>query len=208
MSETEAEKVEASVSADAAASSGKSTRSGAVVGTAVLVTGNTFPAKEALKAVGGGSWCKPLGGWIFPEDKRASVLAALGEGTESEPTPAPAVASTAAIPAESSQPSQPTPVTGSAGAVLEVSRHKRALLVSGDTMKVKPVLSSLQGRWNGALGGWVFPGSRRDEVVAALRADPRNTVSEKADDGAPAKPPKRTKKSKDEDEFIDDDDDD
>eukprot|EP00965_Chrysotila_dentata_P019709 653749-Pleurochrysis_carterae.AAC.1 len=70
------------------------------------------------------------------------------------------------------------------------------------------VLSSLQGRWNGALGGWVFPGSRRDEVVAALRADPRNTVSEKADDGAPAKPPKRTKKSKDEDEFIDDDDDD
>ena len=56
--------------------------------------------------------------------------------------------------------------------------HKRAVLVKGDTKNVKPVLQALEGSWNKGLGGWVFPMKKREEVLAALRQDPTNTINE------------------------------
>ena len=61
---------------------------------------------------------------------------------------------------------------------LEVCKHKRAVLVKGDTKNVKPVLQALEGSWNKGLGGWVFPMKKREEVLAALRQDPTNTINE------------------------------
>ena len=43
----------------------------------VLVTGDTFGVKNQLKELGG-EWCKPLKGWVLPEERRAAVLSALG----------------------------------------------------------------------------------------------------------------------------------
>ena len=57
-------------------------------------------------------------------------------------------------------------------------KHKRAVLVKGDTKNVKPVLQALEGSWNKGLGGWVFPMKKREEVLAALRQDPTNTINE------------------------------
>ena len=51
------------------------------------------------------------------------------------------------------------------------------MVVRGDTLQRKTKLKELGGRWNKALAGWVFPGSKRDKVVAALRAVPATTVS-------------------------------
>jgi hypothetical protein len=61
---------------------------------------------------------------------------------------------------------------------LEVCKHKRAVLVKGDTKNVKPVLQALEGSWNKGLGGWVFPMKKREEVLATLRQDPTNTINE------------------------------
>ena len=33
---------------------------------------------------GGGHWCKQLNGWIFPEDKRDQVVAAMGDDISEE----------------------------------------------------------------------------------------------------------------------------
>lgn len=43
----------------------------------LLVTGDTFPVKEHLKAMRGGYWDKELGGWVFPAEARAALRAAL-----------------------------------------------------------------------------------------------------------------------------------
>ena len=57
-----------------------------------------------------------------------------------------------------------------ASAALTIKAHKRAILVGGDTLKVKDQLKGLGGSWNRGLQGWIFPGSRRQEVVTLLRA--------------------------------------
>lgn len=50
--------------------------------------------------------------------------------------------------------------------------------------------------------GWIFPGSKKEQVVRVLRADPSNEVEEGA---AAAQLAAKAKKNKD--DFIDDDDD-
>ena len=65
---------------------------------------------------------------------------------------------------------------------------------------MKDQLKALKGSWNKTLGGWCFPGSRKDEVMALLREDATNTVEEVEE----SEPP--TKKAKKE-VFIDDGDD-
>lgn len=138
----------------------------ATISSALLVTATSKEAKAAIKA-SGGAWVSSLNGWIFPEAQRASVTEALkaaGVGVND-----PGAASSAAAPA-AVLPS----VKANAG--LAVKAHKRAILVTGDTLKVKPQLSGLKGKWNRALVGWIFPASRRQEVVDFLRQDPTNTV--------------------------------
>ena len=67
--------------------------------------------------------------------------------------------------------------------------------------QVKEVLKALGGSWNKALGGWIFQGSKKDQVLRVLRKDPTNTVEEGS---APA--PKKAKSKSADDEFINDDD--
>ena len=89
------------------------------IGSAVLVTGDTYEKKAKLIAIGQGHWCKQLNGWIFPESSRAQVVAAMGDDISEEQvlhTPTPSV---------------------DANATLLVSRHKKATLVTGETIKVK-----------------------------------------------------------------------
>ena len=91
------------------------------IGSAVLVTGDTFAKKAQIAAIGGGSWCKPLSGWIFPEEKRDAVVAALGDEATSGPSPAQPVA---------------TP-SKDAHATLTVGPYKRSIMITGDTKNVK-----------------------------------------------------------------------
>ena len=141
--------------------------SGVLVGTCVLVGGETYEARDAIKAIGDGSWNKHMNAWIFPESKRAEVLAALpGCKTGTDP---------AQERARFGTPSE------NANAKLRVAPHKRAVLVSGDTKAVKEQLKSLQGSWNGALQGWIFPSAKKAAVLELLRADPTNTVAEGAE---------------------------
>ncbi len=47
-----------------------------------LITGNTYPVKDAIKALGG-RWNGTAKGWDVPEDKAAEARALVGEaGTE------------------------------------------------------------------------------------------------------------------------------
>ena len=63
-----------------------------------------------------------------------------------------------------------------ANATLLVAKHKKAILVTGETKKVKEQLSALKGRWNGPLCGWIFPGGQRGAVLELLRKDSTNKV--------------------------------
>jgi hypothetical protein len=119
---------------------------------------------------GGGHWCKQLNGWIFPEAKREQVVAAMGDDISEEQVvhaPKPSV---------------------DANATLLVSRHKKATLVTGETIKVKTQLSLLKGSWNKALAGWIFPAGSKDAVLELLRQDPTNQVEDDFDEAEPVGP--------------------
>ena len=134
-----------------------------MIGSAVLVTGNSYSVKDSLKKVGEGTWCKPLNGWVFPEHKRKAVEEACkAAGASVETGEAVKAAPTA---------------SASANATLKVVRHKKAVLVTGDTRAVKTQLSALGGSWNGKLGGYILPGKSGGAVVALLREDPTNSVT-------------------------------
>ena len=60
---------------------------------------------------------------------------------------------------------------------LTVAPHKKAMLVTGDTRECKEQLKALGGGWNKALGGWCFPGSKKDDLLAALQAEPTIELS-------------------------------
>ena len=53
---------------------------------------------------------------------------------------------------------------------LTATIHGRALLIGGDTLPAIIDLKALSGRWNPTLRGWVFQGSRTNEVLTDLRA--------------------------------------
>jgi len=178
-----------------------------LIGSAVLVTGNSYSVKDSLKQVGEGTWCKPLNGWVFPESKRAEVEAAC---------------KAAGATVETGEAVKATPTaSANANAALKVVRHKKAILVTGDTKLVKTQLGAIGGSWNGKLGGWILPGKSGGAVVALLRADPTNTVTTSDDvtgEAAASQPaakkakrelePKTKKKSKTEADEEDDEDED
>ena len=107
------------------------TSSGAVlIGTAVLVTGNSYSVRDTLKQVGEGSWCKGLNGWVFPESKRDEVEAACKKAG-------------AVVEAGNTVKAPPT-ASIAANATLNVSSHKKAILVTGAVshpIPSSPVLS-------------------------------------------------------------------
>jgi len=49
-----------------------------------------------------------------------------------------------------------------------IESHGRAIKLTGDTLKHKDAIKGLKGSWNGPLKAWMFPGSRRADVRAAL----------------------------------------
>ena len=53
---------------------------------------------------------------------------------------------------------------------LTATIHGRALLIGGDTLPARIDLKALSGRWNPTLRGWIFQGSRTNEVLTDLRA--------------------------------------
>ena len=199
------------------------------LGSLVLVSGDTYQHRDKIKDIGGGTWCKPLTGWIFPESQRTDVQVALAslcgstsagstsaekpaeadlgeeaeEGDETGKTgtggmPSPAAPSSIAPSSNAASPSvAPTGATSAAspsrnaGAALTLVKHKRAIVVKGDTFKVKEQLGALKGSWNRTLGGWVFQGSRKDEILSLLRADGTNVVSDETGGAAPSSPAKR-----------------
>ena len=63
---------------------------------------------------------------------------------------------------------EPEPETEAA---LNVAPYKNAIKVTGDTKTYKVALKAIGGRWNPTLVAWIFPGSKQEEVVAALRSD-------------------------------------
>lgn len=162
------------------------------VGSAVLVTGDTKDVRDDLKKIGEGVWVQSMSGWLFPESKRAAVEAALaGKATI---VPASSIASASA----------PVPSVA-AGATLSVRPHKKAILVTGETMKVKDQLKSLHGSWNKTLQGWIFKGSDREKVLELLRQDATNSVSEDSAAAPPSKKAKRDFVVGDDEESFDDD---
>lgn len=46
-----------------------------------LITGNTYPVKDQLRALGG-TWSKRLGGWLVPEAQADSARALVGAAPE------------------------------------------------------------------------------------------------------------------------------
>lgn len=63
----------------------------------------------------------------------------------------------------------------------------KAVVVKGDTRAVKDFLKEKGGSWNKGLLGWVYPGSKKGDILAALRAHPQvSAVDDKTGGGAPA----------------------
>ena len=174
----------------------KATKVQASLSTCLLVTVNfkDVALREKIKGLGA-TWCKPLSGWILPESARAAAQTYVDGG---EPTAADVARARGGNRGGSLEDPEPT---ANANAKLVISPHKKAIMVAGETMKVKEVLKALGGSWNKALGGWIFQGSKKDQVLRVLRKDPTNTVEEGS---APA--PKKAKSKSADDEFINDDD--
>ncbi|EOD27322.1 hypothetical protein EMIHUDRAFT_123423 [Emiliania huxleyi CCMP1516] len=177
----------------------------------LLCRGDTFKVKDELKGIAGAAWSKPLGGWLIPADRRDEVAAVLDKAGIAHSAEAPGTGAEAAAAATTAV--VEASCSAAAGAVLTVSPHKKAVLVTGETQKVKELLKALKGSWNKGLGGWCFPGSQRAAVLAALRKarspeipeDPTNTVTEGE---AAAQPPAKRQKGSAASEggFINDDD--
>lgn len=55
--------------------------------------------------------------------------------------------------------------------VAHVESYGKGVLVKGDTREIKDFLKGLGGRWNGKLVGWMYQGSKRDELLKALRSN-------------------------------------
>jgi hypothetical protein len=116
------------------------------VSSCVLVTGTDWKDKamqEKLKSLGA-TWCKPLLGWVLPESTRNAVQKLVDGGEVS------AVDKNAGK--DGGQQDDPKPSV-KAGATLYIAPHKKAILVSGETQKVKDTLKALNGSWNKFLSG-------------------------------------------------------
>jgi hypothetical protein len=90
----------------------------------------------------------------------------------------------------------PAPSVG-ANATITVSPYKKAILVHGETQKVKDVLKALQGSWNKILLGWVFQEKKKELILRVLRKDPTNVVVE-----GPVADKKQNKKAKSADDAF------
>jgi len=54
--------------------------------------------------------------------------------------------------------------------VLCIETHGRAVVVKGDTRTIKDFLKTQGGKWNRALAGWIFPGSKCSQLLSNLQS--------------------------------------
>jgi len=150
----------------------------------VLVTGDTLGNKAHLKAVGGATWEARLEAWRFRDKTVAELRAELekrGVAVDEDTAEGDAVARREARLQGVKGATLARAAAAQAHAHVRVSRHKRAVLVTGDTKQLVDALRALGGKWIRTLGGWCLPGSARVELLSALRADSTNVVTEESD---------------------------
>lgn len=152
-------------------------------GSSIMITGDTLRAKNQLKEMSA-QWDKRLVAWHLyggSIDEVRERLEARGIACvirQAEDGADPAKQREAELQAEKDA-ALARGAAAAAGAHLTVQRHKRAVLVTGDTCKLTDVLRALDGKWIATLGGWCHPGKKSAELIAALRADPTNTVEDR-----------------------------
>ena len=160
-------------SADATAEAGASSAAPAAAG----MTADATASPSAVQAHPGAptkaevrEWCRQRHGseW-YTVDKAARLQEAHAALSVLQPAPPPPATAPLAAAA-------PVPSVG-ASATLMVAPHKKAILVTGETVKVKDTLQSLGGSWNRQLNGWCFPGSKRGAVLSVLCHDATNRVT-------------------------------
>ena len=150
----------------------------------MLVTGDTLGNKAHLKAVGGATWEARLEAWRFRDKTVAELRAELekrGVAVDEDTAEGDAVARREARLQGVKGATLARAAAAQAHAHVRVSRHKRAVLVTGDTKQLVDALRALGGKWIRTLGGWCLPGSARVELLSALRADSTNVVTEESD---------------------------
>jgi len=155
---------------------------------AVAVFGETRPLKEMLKALGGRfnfrltepKTSTTASGWVFGVGVKVRLLEHLREYVETGNVPALPPAGDAAAAAAAGGVGPSVIATFPKLGVSLVDYSAKAIAVFGATKPIKALLSSLKGRFNGALAdpsnggastaGWVFAKTLQPQLVAALAA--------------------------------------
>lgn len=122
-----------------------------------LVTGNTYPHRVALRAMGG-KWDAEAQGWRVPQD-RAGEACALVAGV--------AVAFVGAQRAQAPRPQQaqrPAPRRDG-----RAQRGPSTVLVEGDTFPVRDALRAMGGRWDRTAKAWRIPADRAADARALVK---------------------------------------
>lgn len=113
----------------------------------LLVTGNTFPLKEELKALKG-RWDAMLQGWLFPFDGKHKLLQGLRETCTS------------------------ASIDDRAKVGLLLGVCSRGILVSGETYPIKEFLRESGGVWESKLRGWAFKDVTSAQLTKQLKQSP------------------------------------
>jgi len=115
----------------------------------LVVTGDTFRAKELLKSHGG-RWDAARKGWLFETDGKAALLKALRDSPDIGDVKDDALAKLSMEPAEGG----------------------KSVAVLGETFPVRQFLKDRGGRWNKSLGAWIFAAELGASIRASLLASP------------------------------------
>jgi len=180
-----------------------------------MVTGATLKYKGHIKGLGG-RWDPALKAWFVEgstvdlEAKLASkgiplTVVALPEGG-AEADDAAARREQELVAAKDEVIARAA--SAHAGAHLQLRRHKRAVLVQGETSKVRDLLQALGGKYIPSLGGYCLPGKSRTQLVEALWADDTNVVTEEVgrdDDGGRGRASRRRTADAEDDFVVTDD---
>mmetsp|Transcript_22240 Transcript_22240/g.26744 ORF Transcript_22240/g.26744 Transcript_22240/m.26744 type:complete len:215 (+) Transcript_22240:71-715(+) len=130
----------------------------------IIVNGDTFKARDIIKQLGG-TWSKPLSAWIFAAGTFNHVVQGLNEfdvnilesktGEQHQKELEEEIQAALAL-------RVPEPTT------LQVSPHKKAIIVRGETKALTRKLKALGGLFNAHLHGWVF--SKKESSINCRRS--------------------------------------
>eukprot|EP00930_Biecheleria_cincta_P019715 TRINITY_DN14982_c0_g1_i1.p1 TRINITY_DN14982_c0_g1~~TRINITY_DN14982_c0_g1_i1.p1 ORF type:complete len:270 (-),score=52.26 TRINITY_DN14982_c0_g1_i1:211-1020(-) len=113
----------------------------------LLVTGDTFPVKEELKALKG-RWDAMLQGWLFPFDGKQKLLQGLRENGIS------------------------ASMDDRAKVSLVLGGCSQGISVSGETYPIREFLRESGGVWDSKLKGWAFKDVTSTQLAKQLKAFP------------------------------------